>query len=224
MRNNMQTIKERLLREIESLSKQIKIKNEELSNVEKLIDRENDNKPFFPIEGDKYYYVTGDSEVFETVYISNTNMDKVRVKNGNCFRTEEKAKEYAQKVLDVFSDRLNRPHLKITDNDFEMCRGYLGEEVPHITYDDGSIAHVGDVVSVQTGYDNDICFIFKDLEDGNYPTGAIMGFATATSNSANFNYFKEKNRLRKIKDYSEIEAGFKYSGIGTRYIVVEEEK
>lgn len=47
MRNNMQTIKERLLREIESLSKQIKIKNEELSNVEKLIDRENDDKPFF---------------------------------------------------------------------------------------------------------------------------------------------------------------------------------
>lgn len=156
------------------------------------------------------------------MYLSDSCIDKIKVQNGNYFRTEEKAKEYAKKVLDVFSERLKKPTLRIVDDSLETYRGYLGEEIPHITYDDGSIAHVGDVVSVQGRYDTDVCFIFKDLEDGSYPNGAIMGFATATRNADAFAYFKEENRLRKIKDYSEIEAGFKYGYTMTPYIVVEE--
>ena len=228
----MQKVREELLKQIETIEKTLDIKKKELADIEQAIKTEDDKKPFFPKYGEDYYYANADGKVFKTMFFNCKYTDKIRVESGNCFRTEEKAQEYAQKVLEVFSDRLKKPTLKIMSCGFEICRGILGEEISHIIYEDGSIAHVGDIVSVQlknntndTNDTNTTLFVFKDIDDGRYTNGAVMGYAEVTRNSDEFNNsFMEDYIIKKIMDYSEIEAGFKYKYTIASYVVVEEEK
>lgn len=99
----MKKQRELLLKEIDELVSNLDAKNKELADVEKAIkeNNESDKKHFQPKEHQKYYYVNVYGQVFDTMFIDGSSMDMKRVKNGNCFRTEEKAEEMAKKVREV---------------------------------------------------------------------------------------------------------------------------
>lgn len=69
-----------------------------------------EKEPFIPKYGEIYYCVNWDEHIMETYCQKGFLIDILRVKLGNCYRTQEEAEADRQKWIDYFNDpSVNKP-------------------------------------------------------------------------------------------------------------------
>ena len=83
-------------------------KNDFLERVKKVLNKQWDPEAkilkeirWYPKKGERYYYVDSIGNVLATVHGGMT-VDELFIKIGNCFRIEDEAKPYADKIKELF--------------------------------------------------------------------------------------------------------------------------
>ncbi|MDB2160146.1 hypothetical protein PMX22_10065 [Clostridium butyricum] len=198
---DIKAYKQSLIDDIDDLITKLECKKQEIKEIQ-------ENRKFLPIHDEYYWYVDDCGNICKTPFHQNCYSDIQRVDIGNCFKTKEEAELYAKKIIEVFSNGLNEDK-KLGIYDKFGFIGYLGDET-HITYENGITARVGDVVDViqKDSIRKYRTYIFKDDD---YTKGAIMGYASPTSNQRALNNFYGQYEIHKIIDYSRLKEGYIYS-------------
>ena len=136
---DIKAYKQSLIDDIDDLIKKLECKKQEIKETQ-------ENRQFSPKHDECYWYVDDCGNICKTPFHQSCYSDIQRVDIGNCFRTKEETELYAQKIIEVFSNGLNE-NKKLGIYDKFGFRGVLGDET-NITYKNGIIARVGDIVDM----------------------------------------------------------------------------
>lgn len=71
---------------------------EHLANMEKMLE-ECENERWKPKANEKYWYIDSSGSANYTLFMSEIEIDTIRFKNYNCFKTKEEAEQEAEKIL-----------------------------------------------------------------------------------------------------------------------------
>lgn len=82
---------------METLEEKIKRLENELAEVKKQLKEKESCKKWEPKLGEEYWYIDGYGECSKTTH-DEMGIDLYRIYNGNCFKTEEEATEYKNKL------------------------------------------------------------------------------------------------------------------------------
>lgn len=90
--------KEEILNEIEEIKESILVSNRRIADLENELKKLEEPKPWKPEIGETYYYVDSSHARVSFSYWEDDEIDNERYNVGNCFPTEERAKQVAEKI------------------------------------------------------------------------------------------------------------------------------
>lgn len=89
--------KEEILKEIEEIKEAVLVSNRRMDVLEAEVKKLEEPKPWKPKNGERYYYIGHTTGVLYS-YWTGSDADVVCYRIGNCFPTEERAKQAAEKI------------------------------------------------------------------------------------------------------------------------------